>query len=59
MVKHAKNYLPSVVRVPRRRGSGFHKSIFKDSKISNIARSGEAGRGTKGGKKVIAFLLDG
>jgi predicted 3-demethylubiquinone-9 3-methyltransferase (glyoxalase superfamily) len=37
----------------------FYLSIFKNSKITSIARYGEAGPGPKGAVMTVAFKLDG
>ncbi|HEU5185785.1 MAG TPA: VOC family protein [Gemmatimonadaceae bacterium] len=37
----------------------FYVSIFKNSKIVNVARYGEAGPGPKGSAMTVAFQLDG
>lgn len=37
----------------------FYTSIFKNSKISTIARYGDAGPGPKGSVMTVAFQLDG
>jgi predicted 3-demethylubiquinone-9 3-methyltransferase (glyoxalase superfamily) len=37
----------------------FYVSIFKDSKIKNISRYGDAGPGPKGSVMTVAFQLDG
>ena len=37
----------------------FYVSIFKNSKIVNVARYGEAGPGPKGSAMTVAFHLDG
>lgn len=37
----------------------FYCSIFKSSKIVNVARYGEAGPGPKGSAMTVAFQLDG
>ena len=37
----------------------FYVSIFKNSKIGDISRYGEAGPGPKGGVLVVVFELDG
>src|ERR1700737_4555365 len=39
--------------------ANFYTSIFKDSKIVNVARYGEAGPGPSGSVMTIAFNLDG
>jgi predicted 3-demethylubiquinone-9 3-methyltransferase (glyoxalase superfamily) len=39
--------------------ANFYVSIFKNSKILNISRYGEAGPGPKGGVMTVRFLLDG
>jgi predicted 3-demethylubiquinone-9 3-methyltransferase (glyoxalase superfamily) len=39
--------------------ANFYISIFKNSKILNIARYGEAGPGPKGTVMLVAFELDG
>ncbi len=37
----------------------FYTSIFKDSKILNVSRYGDAGPGTKGAVMVVSFQLEG
>jgi len=37
----------------------FYGSIFKNSKIVNVSRYGEAGPGRKGSAMTVVFLLDG
>jgi predicted 3-demethylubiquinone-9 3-methyltransferase (glyoxalase superfamily) len=37
----------------------FYVSIFKNSKIVNMSRYGEAGPGRKGSVMVVTFMLDG
>ena len=37
----------------------FYTSIFKNSKVGNVSRYGEAGPGTKGSVMTMAFELDG
>jgi predicted 3-demethylubiquinone-9 3-methyltransferase (glyoxalase superfamily) len=37
----------------------FYLSIFKNSKITSVARYGEAGPGPKGAVMTVAFELDG
>ena len=37
----------------------FYVSIFKNSKIGDISRYGDAGPGPKGGVLVVVFELDG
>jgi predicted 3-demethylubiquinone-9 3-methyltransferase (glyoxalase superfamily) len=37
----------------------FYTSIFKNSKIKNVSRSGESGPGPKGSVLVVDFELDG
>ena len=37
----------------------FYTSIFKNSKVGNVSRYGEAGPGTKGSVMVATFELDG
>ncbi len=37
----------------------YYTSIFKNSKISNVARYGEAGPGPKGSAMTVSFQLDG
>ena len=39
--------------------ASYYVSIFKNSKILNIARSGEAGPGPKGSVMMVTFQLDG
>jgi predicted 3-demethylubiquinone-9 3-methyltransferase (glyoxalase superfamily) len=39
--------------------ANFYTSIFKNSKILNIARYGEAGPGTKGSAMTVTFELEG
>jgi len=39
--------------------ANFYVSIFKNSRILNIARYGEAGPGPKGGAMTVVFELDG
>jgi predicted 3-demethylubiquinone-9 3-methyltransferase (glyoxalase superfamily) len=39
--------------------ANFYTSIFKNSKILNIARYGEAGPGPKGSVMVVTFELEG
>jgi predicted 3-demethylubiquinone-9 3-methyltransferase (glyoxalase superfamily) len=39
--------------------ANFYVSIFKNSKILNISRYGEAGPGPKGGVMTVQFVLDG
>src|SRR5687767_4520429 len=39
--------------------ANFYTSIFKNSKILNIARYGEVGPGPKGSVMTVAFQLDG
>ena len=39
--------------------ANFYTSIFKNSKILNISRCGEAGPGPKGSVMSVTFLLDG
>jgi predicted 3-demethylubiquinone-9 3-methyltransferase (glyoxalase superfamily) len=39
--------------------ANFYTSIFKDSKILNLARYGEAGPGPKGSVMTVAFQLEG
>jgi predicted 3-demethylubiquinone-9 3-methyltransferase (glyoxalase superfamily) len=39
--------------------ANFYTSIFKDSKILNVARYGEAGPGPKGSVMTVAFQLEG
>jgi predicted 3-demethylubiquinone-9 3-methyltransferase (glyoxalase superfamily) len=39
--------------------ANFYTSIFKDSKILNIARYGEAGPGPKGSVMLVTFQLEG
>ncbi len=37
----------------------FYTSIFKNSKILNVSRYGDAGPGTKGAVMVVSFQLEG
>jgi predicted 3-demethylubiquinone-9 3-methyltransferase (glyoxalase superfamily) len=37
----------------------FYVSIFKDSKIENVSRYGEAGPGPEGSAMVVEFILEG
>ncbi len=39
--------------------ANFYVSIFKDSKILNIARYGEAGPGPKGSVMIVTFQIEG
>ena len=39
--------------------ANFYTSIFKNSKILNVARYGEAGPGPKGSAMTVTFQLDG
>ncbi len=39
--------------------ANFYTSIFKDSKILNIARYGDAGPGSKGSVMLVTFQLEG
>jgi len=39
--------------------ANFYVSIFKNSRILNVARYGEAGPGPKGGAMTVVFELDG
>ena len=39
--------------------ASFYTSIFKNSKILNIARNGDAGPGPKGSVMMVAFQLEG
>lgn len=39
--------------------AGFYTSIFKESKITNISRYGDAGPGPKGSVMVVGFELNG
>jgi len=39
--------------------ANFYVSIFKNSRILNVARCGEAGPGPKGGAMTVVFELDG
>jgi len=39
--------------------ANFYTSIFKNSKILNVARYGEAGPGTKGSAMTVTFELEG
>jgi len=39
--------------------ANFYVSIFKNSKIVNVSRYGEAGPGTKGSAMTVVFQLDG
>jgi predicted 3-demethylubiquinone-9 3-methyltransferase (glyoxalase superfamily) len=41
------------------RAAEFYVSIFKNSKIMNMSRYGEAGPGRKGSVMVVTFMLDG
>jgi predicted 3-demethylubiquinone-9 3-methyltransferase (glyoxalase superfamily) len=41
------------------RAAEFYVSIFKNSKIVNMSRYGEAGPGRKGSVMVVTFMLDG
>ena len=39
--------------------ANFYTSIFKDSKVLNIARYGDAGPGPKGSVMLVTFQLEG
>ena len=39
--------------------ANFYVSLFKNSKIGNIARYGEAGPGPKGSAMSVTFQLEG
>ena len=39
--------------------ANFYVSIFKDSKIENVSRYGDAGPGPKGTVMVVTFQLEG
>lgn len=39
--------------------ANFYVSIFKDSKIDNVSRYGDAGPGPKGSVMIVSFQLQG
>ncbi len=39
--------------------AGFYTSVFPNSRITHVARYGEAGPGTPGSVMTVAFELDG
>src|SRR6266404_2748921 len=56
---NAENRHILMVRQPSRRSHEFLQSIFKNSKIKNIARYGEAGPGSKGSVMIGTFQIEG
>ena len=56
---YAKDHPILVVRRQSRRGRKFYTSVFKNSKILNISRYGDAGPGPKGSVMSVTFELNG